>query len=518
MDYKIFLDDIRMPTDIYPKTDNKDWVIVRDVDEFKKTIKEKGIPYFISFDNDLGAFKDGTSKPEGKDAAKWMTYEEGMDISNMDFKAHSSNIAGPREDIAGWINNWKKQLKSNKENDQKIRKEVRQILTKIVLKEQEIVKIKFNIPIPDDVIQIKNLLKEKGHKLYVVGGAVRDAYLGKQPKDYDLATDALPNTVQEALKLHYKTLETGKAFGIINVLTPSGEYEVATFRKDVGSGRRPDSVEFTTIDQDVKRRDLTINALFYDIDTSEIVDLIGGLEDLRNGIVRTVGSAEDRFSEDRLRIMRVIRFAGRFGSELDPKVDQALRKDSRMGGFPEIKVGDNVTASGNVSGERIRDEFLKGIKSAKSVVHFLDLLEKYNIFQWIFGKLNYKTDFIEEKDIPVLIAYLLQNNNIDSVKLELNKLKYSTDEISQIYFLLNFKKISPENAFRLKKMQINSKLSDEQIKKFAHWNNIDSKLVNAFMKFNLSVSGQELMNQGFKGKFLGDEIEKREIENFKELL
>lgn len=402
--------------------------------------------------------------------------------------------------------------------EKEIRKKVRDIIKESLLVENEVIRLKFDIPIPEDILNIKNILKEKGYKLYIVGGAVRDAYLGKQPKDYDLATDALPDAVQEALKSHYKTLETGKAFGVINVLTQSGEYEIATFRKDIGAGRRPDSVEFTTIDQDVKRRDLTINALFYDIDASEIVDLVGGLEDLKKGIVRTVGSAEERFAEDRLRILRAIRFAGRFGSELDPQVDQALKKDSRMGGFPEIKIGDTITSTGNISGERIRDEFIKGIKSAKNVIHFLGLLEKYNLFQWIFGKLNYNKNFIKENDVPVLIAHLLQNNNVDVVKSELNKLKYSTDEISQISFLLNFKNISLDKIYKLKKMQANSKLSNEQINKFAGWNNMNKQLTDAFLNFNLSVTGQELIDKGFSGKALGDEIEKREIQRFKEQL
>lgn len=387
-----------------------------------------------------------------------------------------------------------------------IRKKIFIMLKESLLSDNKPIRIKFNIPIPVDIIRIKNILKEKGYKLFIVGGATRDAYLGKPIKDYDLVTNALPDIVQEILTPYYKTLETGKVFGVINVLTSSGEFEIATMRKDVGSGRRPDSVEFTTIDQDYKRRDLTINSLYYDIDTSEIIDYAGGVEDLKNGVIRTVGRAEDRFTEDRLRIMRIIRFSGRFGSELDPEADEALKKDSSLEG---------------VSGERIRDEFIKGIKSAKSVVHFLRLLEKYNLFQWIFGPLILKErgmqalDFIEEKDVPVLIAYLLQDNNVDFVKKELNKLKYTTDEISQIAFLLNLKNISPDKVFKLKKIQANSKLSDEQIKKFAHWNNMDTKLIDAFLKFKLSVTGQELMQQGFKGKSLGDEIERREIENFK---
>lgn len=285
--------------------------------------------------------------------------------------------------------------------------------------------------------------------------------------------------------------------------------EFEGYKKKTATGRRPDAVEFTTIDQDVKRRDLTINALFYDIDTSEVVDLVGGIEDLKNGVVKTVGSAEERFGEDRLRILRAIRFAGRFGSELDPAVDAALRKDNSLEG---------------VSGERVRDEFIKGIKSAKSVKHFLELLQKYNLFPWIFGSLVVKErgiqslDLIEERDVPVLLAYLLSDNNIDALKRALNELKYSADEVAQISFLINFKKLVPENAFKLKKAQANSKLSDEQIKKFAHWMRMGIKSVNAFLQFKPSVTGQELIDQGFVGKAIGDEMEKRETHNFMNIL
>lgn len=504
MSYKIFLDDERMPDWVYD-TKNEDWVIVRNLTDFKNTILEKGLPDFISFDNDLGA-----SMEEGKDAAKWMVYDMEFDISNMEYKSHSANSGGPggpKGDIVTLLNNWKKFL--NRRTDESIvRMEVRKILESNFLKEEEL-RVKFNIPIPDDILKIKDLLKQKGFKLFVVGGAVRDALLGKTPKDYDLATNAVPDAIQAILNPHYKTLETGKAFGVINVLTPSGEYEIATFRKDIGTGRRPDAVEFTTIDQDVKRRDLTINALFYDIDTGEVVDLVGGIEDLKKGIVRTVGSPEERFGEDRLRILRAIRFAGRFGSDLDPAVDAALRKDSSLE---------------KISGERIRDEFLKGIKSAKSVKYFLEMLQKYNLFQWIFGPLLVKEkgmqslDLIEERNIPVLLAYLLSDNNVDVLKKELNNLKYSTDEVAQISFLIGFKNLTAENAFKIKKAQANSKLSDGQIRRFAQWMRMDMKLVDAFLQFKPSITGKELMDQGFTGKALGDEMEKRETQNFLNLL
>jgi len=504
MDYKIFLDDIRMPTDIYPKTDNNSWIIARNLTEFKEFINKNGAPSYVSFDNDLGE-----NLEEGKDAVKWIVFEKELDIRNTDYKVHSANSSGVREYMIGTLDNWKKHLS----NEKKIRQEVRQILKKSLLKEEE-VRIKFNIPIPEDILKIKNLLKQKGYKLFVVGGAVRDALLGKEPKDYDLATDALPDIVQGVVSPFYKTLETGKVFGIINVLTPSGEYEIATFRKDIGAGRRPDSVEFTTIDQDVLRRDLTINALFYDIDKQEIVDLVGGVSDLKKGIVKTVGSAEDRFNEDRLRIMRAVRFAARFGSDLDPSVDAALQKDSRLGGFPELQMGDTVSATSNVSAERIRDEFIKGIKSAKSVVHFLNLIQKYKLFDWVFKGLNYKEDFIEERIIPVLLAYLLIDNDSEKLKKQLNQLKYSVDEITQISFLKHFYSLNSENVIKLKKAQQNSKLSNSEILTFSQWMQMNPKFVNTFLNFKLSINSKELIDKGFTGKALGDEIERRETENF----
>jgi tRNA nucleotidyltransferase/poly(A) polymerase len=394
--------------------------------------------------------------------------------------------------------------------NKKIRLEVRKILMESKMKESNEIRLKKTIPVPSDILQIKDIFKKNGFKLYVVGGAVRDALLGKTPKDYDLATDAVPDKVEEMMKASgLRTLPTGKAFGVINVFTSEGEYEIATFRRDLSGGRRPDAVEFTDIAGDVKRRDLTINALFYDIDTGEVVDLVGGIEDLNKGIVRTVGSAEERFGEDRLRILRAIRFAGRFGSNLDPAVDAALQKDSSLEG---------------VSGERIRDEFLKGIKSAKSVKHFLELIQRYNLFHWIFGSLIVKEkgmqslDLIEERDIPVLLAYLLVDNNLDVIKKELNVLKYSSLEISQIYFLISLKDLTADNAIKLKKSQSNSGVNNDQIRNFGSRIGLPSQLLDAFEEFKFTVKSQDLMDSGFSGKELGEEKDRLEKENFWKLL
>jgi tRNA nucleotidyltransferase/poly(A) polymerase len=366
-------------------------------------------------------------------------------------------------------------------------------------------RIPFKLTLPEDILQIKDVFKKNGYKLYVVGGAVRDAILGKQPKDFDLATDAVPDKVEEILaEAGFRTLPTGKAFGVINVFTDDGEYEIATFREDLSGGRRPDAVKFTDIESDVKRRDLTINALFYDIDKNEIVDLVGGVDDLKRGIVKTVGSPQERFGEDRLRILRAIRFAARFGSNLDPEADAALKKDASLEG---------------ISGERIRDEFIKGITSAKSITQFIGMIEKYHLFDWIFRGLNINKNFISDKDPILVIASLLKDNDPKLIGKKLNDLKYTVDEIKNITFLINLSKLTPDTAVILKRMQKLTSLTDDQLKKFGTQQGVNPKLLDAFIKFRLTVNGEDLMKQlNLKpGKELGDAINKAEYENFKKL-
>jgi tRNA nucleotidyltransferase/poly(A) polymerase len=373
-------------------------------------------------------------------------------------------------------------------------------------------RIKMNMPIPSDIQQIQQVFKKNGYKLYVVGGAVRDALLGKNPKDYDLATDAVPDKVEEMMaKANLRTIPTGKAFGVINVFTDQDEYEIATFREDLSGGRRPDAVSFTNIEGDVKRRDLTINALFYDIETGEVVDLVGGVDDLKKGIVRTVGKPEDRFGEDRLRILRAIRFAGRFGSQLDPNTDAALQKDASLEG---------------ISGERIRDEFIKGLASAKSTKQYLQMVDKYNLFDWIFKGLKLNKKFIDNDDPLVLISMILSPNELTVVSKKLNELKYSSNEvktISALIAMLNLDPNKPEIAPKLKTLFINSGLSSDQLRKFGSNMGISSKLLDSFEEYVElpRVSGEEAMekfNITKPGPELGQAIQKMEADLFKSVL
>jgi tRNA nucleotidyltransferase/poly(A) polymerase len=369
-------------------------------------------------------------------------------------------------------------------------------------------RIIFDMKLPQDILFIKDVFKANGFKLFVVGGAVRDAILGISPKDFDLATDATPDNVEQIMQnAGLTTLATGKAFGVINVFTSSGDFEIATFRKDSkeGDGRRPDSVEFTTIDGDVLRRDLTINALFFDIETGEIVDMVGGIDDLKNNIIRTVGYANDRFTEDRLRILRAIRFAGRFNSKLNQDIEFALMIDNSLDG---------------ISHERVRDEFLKGLKSAKNISWFLRLIDWFNLFDWIFPELNINKTFRINDDPIVVIASLLQFNDKTFLAKQLNKLTFSTDEIKAILFLISLQDLELETAVDIKRKQKNSGVSVDQILNFTTRECIPSQLIDAFLEFELSVIGGDVMKErGLEpGPELGLAIMEIETNNFKKIL
>ena len=171
-------------------------------------------------------------------------------------------------------------------------------------------------------------LREAGCEALWAGGCVRDALLGKTPKDYDVATDATPDRVREVFGKR-RTIAVGAAFGVITVLGPkrAGQIEVATFRTEGGysDGRRPDRVEFTSAEEDASRRDFTINGLFYDPIDERVIDYVDGQRDLGAELVRAIGDPAERFAEDRLRMLRAARFAASLRFEIDPATADAIR-------------------------------------------------------------------------------------------------------------------------------------------------------------------------------------------------
>ncbi len=189
-------------------------------------------------------------------------------------------------------------------------------------------------------------LRAEGFRALWAGGCVRDLVLGHDPTDYDVATDARP---EQVARLFRRTHMVGAHFGVACVLGPpaAGQVEVATFRSDgvYLDGRRPESVTFSTPEADAARRDFTINGMFLDPLTGEVIDYVGGRDDLDRRVLRAIGDPAERFSEDKLRLLRAVRFTARFGLELDPTTRAAIEAMA-----PEIRV---------VAPERIAQELRK---------------------------------------------------------------------------------------------------------------------------------------------------------------
>lgn len=357
------------------------------------------------------------------------------------------------------------------------------------------------INIPKDIQDIHKLFKKNGKQLYIVGGAIRDAILGKSPKDYDLATNATPDEMLRiANRGGYKTLELGKSFGVIVIRTkqtPDG-HEIATFRKDIGKGRRPDSVEYTDIKGDVERRDLTINALFYDMDSKQIVDLVGGIADLKKKQIRTVGVPTERFDEDPLRKLRALRFAGLLKGTLGKETYKALKDNPSLGG---------------VSPERIRDEFIKGILKSKSTKAYFKMISDLGFWGQILPGVHVATDYIETNDYEIQLAWLLRKNSSTILKSKLNYLKYSIEESRNILFLLMLSEFNPDDIFLIKKAQENVNLSDRQV---SNWGKLigSASNIQRILKFKLSINGEDLLKMGLKGKQIGDKMKELETKKF----
>src|SRR5437867_2407818 len=175
----------------------------------------------------------------------------------------------------------------------------------------------------EDALAVLRRLRQAAHIAYFAGGCVRDLLMGLTPKDYDIATDAPPQRVRE---LFSNTQAVGAAFGVVLVRHGKSVVEVATFRTDAAyeDGRRPTAVHFTTAEEDAKRRDFTINGLFYDPIEEKVIDYVGGQEDLRDKLLRAIGEPNHRFEEDHLRLLRAVRFAARLGLSVEPSTAAAI--------------------------------------------------------------------------------------------------------------------------------------------------------------------------------------------------
>jgi poly(A) polymerase len=277
----------------------------------------------------------------------------------------------------------------------------------------------------DFATSITGTLREHGHQAYLVGGCVRDLLLGREPADYDVTTDATPD---EVMRLFPETYAVGAQFGVVRVPEPAsvssavtasdlnhrvqrgnqtaatkaGSVEIATFRSDIGysDGRHPDQVHFSKSPQeDVERRDFTINGLLLDPLTNQVLDYVGGQKDLQAKIIRSIGQPELRFAEDKLRMLRAVRFAARFGHTIEPGTFAAIQK---------LAAGIH-----QVSRERVRDELTKMLTEGRAREAFL-LLDQTGLLREVLPEISamkgvqQPPQFHPEGDVFVHTLLLLQ--------------------------------------------------------------------------------------------------------------
>lgn len=210
-----------------------------------------------------------------------------------------------------------------------------------------------DLKIPEDfygrLSEFINTFYKNGFECYLIGGCVRDLILGYEIYDYDFATNARP---EQVMKLFKRVIPTGIKHGTVTVMVKGLEFEVTTFRSDGKylDGRRPEMVHYAeSLDEDVMRRDFTINGMAYDLKKDEVIDYVGGMDDLNQGIIRTIGDPIERFSEDGLRTFRACRFAAKLGFIIEEKTFEAI--------------GETLNISAMVSAERIREELMKLLTS-----------------------------------------------------------------------------------------------------------------------------------------------------------
>ena len=261
-------------------------------------------------------------------------------------------------------------------------------------------------------IRIVQKFREAGHTSYFAGGCVRDMIMRCEPTDFDIATTATPDIIE---KMFEKTVPVGKQFGVMIVVLDESQFEVATFRgeTDYADGRHPNQVYFTSPENDANRRDFTINGLFYDPIQSKVIDYVTGQADIQKKIVRTIGDPTTRFTEDKLRLLRAIRFANNLGFSIEKKTWDAIKQ-----------MASQITC---VSHERIRDELIK-LFTRKNAGDGLEMLFESGLLKHILPEIEMmkgveqQPDFHPEGDVFVHTKILMNKLQNPSVTLAFGSL------------------------------------------------------------------------------------------------
>ncbi|MBP5697653.1 MAG: HD domain-containing protein [Treponema sp.] len=326
------------------------------------------------------------------------------------------------------------------------------------------------IKIHSDLRKVGKIFSEHGFKAYLVGGAVRDAIMKKEESDWDIATNATP---QEVCSIFRKVIPTGIAHGTVTIHIFGREIETTTFRteSDYSDGRHPDKVAYAaTIEEDLSRRDFTMNAIAASLETGELIDPYGGITDIQNKTIRTVGSALERFAEDGLRPVRAIRFAGQLGFQIEDETMKAIS-------MPEI-----LKKTKGISVERFRDEFCKMLKSEKPSVS-LKLMEQTGIMEMFIPQFKICRGCIQndgrgfhEFDVADHILYACDGSPRDNLIVRLAAFFHdigkpecrSTESLEDGRTLIHFHGHETVSAKKAHEAMRQLKFSNEEIDRVTH--------------------------------------------------
>ena len=385
------------------------------------------------------------------------------------------------------------------------------------------------INLPKYVKFIIDKIDEYGYEAFIVGGCVRDYILGIEPNDYDITTNANPNTIIDIFK-DFKIIKTGIKHGTVGILIDKNIYETTTYRieSEYECNRRPKSVEFTSnIVDDLKRRDFTINAMAYN-DKKGLIDKFGGVLDLKNKIIKTVGNPDKRFNEDGLRIIRAIRFSAKLGFNIEEKTLNSIYKNYHI-----VK---------NISVERITEEVNKIIISENP--QNIILLYKVRIFKALGISYNFDNNeyldlekqlkiirLIDELDYKLLILQYIINLKIKNYKQDdyiVNILKYSNKTKSSINSLMEYMFINENNLNRVDIKYILNKIGHSTFKRILNLKSIyyskvlneTDKNIEEYIKIiddiinnkecytikDLKLDGNDLKEIGYKGYEIGQSL------------
>jgi len=347
-----------------------------------------------------------------------------------------------------------------------------------------------------DIRQLANIFEENGYELYLVGGCIRDVFLRKTPKDYDLCTNLLPNKVIELMKrANIQCQLQGEHFGVVAVVLHDVVYEIATFREDLNNtSDRNTEVRFgVTMFDDVLRRDFTINALFYNISQNTVIDLVGGIRDLWLGVIRAVGNPFFRFEEDNLRKLRAIRFAARLNFKIEEFTLKAIQDDPSL----------------NVTYERIYNELATIYSSSFDLKYTTELLFNSKLNTTIFVSVpTIALDFVEYDKIKSFSCWIAAIcKYVPTIaKGILIERKFPTVICNNVDFLLNYCNADDVHVklfhpLLFYKQWKSCSLYPEDILSFGN----NSKYLKYLVDFRPSTeTTKKFQQQGYEGKDLGD--------------